>query len=332
MSLGRDFTLDSLLTDGYQAVILAVGAHRSRPLGIEGEHAQGVYPGTAFLREIALGRPPDLSGKVVGVVGGGDVAIDAARSAWRLGAREVHLIYRRERSQMPAYDDQVQAAEEEGVIFHFLTTPLRVILGPGSGDESDTRVASLECQRQVLGEFDQAGRRTPVPKGSSFTVPLDALIAAVGQETDLVSTEGLACYPDGAVAVNEGYATSREGVFAAGDAVTGPGTVVSAVAQGNEVAHCVDRYLRTGQAERLVTLPAYETVPAGWDPAEYADATRPPVVAIPITARGGNFDEVEQGWDEETVQAECRRCLRCDLEWLVQMGLSAEASPERAVG
>ncbi len=328
MELGRDLTVDGLLAEGFRAVVLAIGAHRSRSLGIPGEDAAGVYPGTAFLREIALGRPPALAGKIVGVVGGGDVAIDAARSALRLGAREVHLIYRRERAQMPAYADQVQAAEEEGVIFHFLTAPVRVLAGGGDGGGATAQVAGLECQEQALGGFDRSGRRQPVAKGSPFTLPLEVLIAAIGQETHLEGEVGLARYPDGArtLVVDEALATSRDGVFAAGDAVTGPGTVVSAVAQGNEVALSVERYLRTGRAEKRATLPAYETIPAAWDVRDYAEAGRPPVETIALARRRTSFEEVEQGWDEETVQRECRRCLRCDLEWLAEQMSQSEAA------
>ena len=325
VALGRDFSLDALFAEGYRVVILAIGAHKSRRLGVEGEDKVGEYPGTVFLRDIALGQPPDLTGKTVGVVGGGDVAIDAARSAWRLGAREVHLIYRREREQMPAYPDQVEAAEEEGVVFHFLTIPVRVI--------GDGRVTGIECQRQTLGEFDRDGRRRPVSQADVFTLNLDVLISAIGQETELDgdAAREIARNPESTLAVSEALATTREGVFAAGDAVTGPATVVNAVAQGNEVARAVDRYLRTGQVEKLVTVPGYEVVEQRFDLEQYAEATRPPIPMLPLAQRRGSFAEVEQSWDERTVQEECKRCLRCDLEWLIEMHLPQQAQPERVL-
>ncbi len=325
VAMGRDFTLDDLFAEGYRAVILAVGAHRSRPLGIAGEDMVGVMAGTAFLREVALRGQTELAitGRRVGVLGGGDVAIDAARTAWRLGAAEVHVIYRRDRSQMPAYPEQVAAAEEEGVIFHFLTAPQQVL---GNG-----HVTGLECRRQSLGEFDPTGRRRPLPSGERFIMDLDVIIAAIGQEVELDGEPGLLRYPDGVIAVNEAMGTGREGVFAAGDAVTGPATVVSAVAQGNDVARCVDHYLRTGEVARPVVRPAYETVERTYDPREYAQATRPEVSTLPVARRRGTFAEVEQTWDEETVLRECRRCLRCDLEWLLEMGLPMEAQPEQIV-
>jgi hypothetical protein len=254
------------------------------------------------------------------------VAIDAARSAWRLGAQEVHLIYRREREQMPAYSDQVRAAEEEGIIFHFLTVPVRVI--------GDGRVTGVECQRQTLGEFDRDGRRRPVSQADMFTLNLDMLISAIGQETDLDedAEREIARNPESTFAVSEALATTRDGVFAAGDAVTGPATVVHAVAQGNEVARTVDHYLRTGQVEKLVTVPGYEVVEQRFDLQQYAEAMRLTIPTLPLAQRRGNFAEVEQGWDEHTVQEECKRCLRCDLEWLLEMQLQQEAQPERIVG
>ncbi len=323
VALGTDFTLDSLFADGYRAVVLALGAHRSRPLGIPGQDKAGVYAGVDFLRQVNLGSPPDLNGKVVGVVGGGDVAVDAARSAWRLGAREVHLLYRRDRAQMPAYKEQVAAAEEEGVRLHLLAVPLQVI--------GDGQVRGLACQRQELGIFGPDGRRQPVPiPRGEFTVPLDVLIAAIGQETALPDV-GLAADADGTIAVDEALGTSREGVFAAGDAVSGPATVIHAVAQGNAVARAVDHYLRTGRRERIVTRPGYEVVEQRFDLQAYAEAGRAALPLVPVTERAGNFREVELALSEQTVQEECRRCLRCDLEWLEEMGLPQEAQPERRV-
>ena len=140
---------------GVKAVVLAIGAHRSLHLGIPGEDRAGVIPGIDFLREVALGNPPDIRGKRVAVIGGGNVAVDAARTAWRLGAAEVHIVYRRTRPDMPAYPEEIEAAHEEGAVFHFLAAPVRV-LGPAT-------VTALEIQHQKLTEFDASGRRRPVP-------------------------------------------------------------------------------------------------------------------------------------------------------------------------
>ena len=324
VSLGRDFTIDSLFADGHRAVVLAIGAHRSRRLGIEGEDNDGVYPGVGFLRDVALGSPPDLAGRRVGVVGGGDVAIDAARSAWRLGATEVHLLYRREREHMPAYKEQVEAAEAEGVVFHFLTTPVSVT--------GDGWVRGVVCQRQVVGEFDRSGRRRPVSvAGSEFTLDLDVLIPAIGQEIDLEGEDGLERSRDTSLVVDEALATTRAGVFAAGDAVSGPATVVHAVAHGNTVAMAVDHYLRTGRVAKIVTVPGYEVVERAFNPEDYAEARRPAVPVLPIADRRGSFEEVELGLDAHAIQEECKRCLRCDLEWLEEMEVPPEPRPERIV-
>jgi NADH-quinone oxidoreductase subunit F len=327
-ALGKDFTLDDLLDrDGYKALILAIGAHKSRELRIEGEGMEGVYHGTQFLRDIALGQALDLTGKRVAVVGGGDVAIDAARSAWRLGAAEVHLVYRRSRVDMPARDDEVEAAEKEGIQLHFLTNPSRVI---GNG-----KVTGVELLRQELGEFDASGRRRPalIP-GSEFTLEVDVLIPAIGQEPDLAWMDG-----DGTIEtsrgatfiVNNGLATTRPGVFAAGDAALGPATVIEAVAQGNCVADTVDNYLRTGRSELVVVRPGYQVIEQLFDLEQYAEATRPQTREIPLEERRGNFDEVELLFDKETVQEECKRCLRCDLEWLETMGLEYTPLPEQVL-
>jgi NADH-quinone oxidoreductase subunit F len=325
-ALGTDFTLDDLLDrDGYSSVILAVGAHKSRELGIEGEEMEGVYHGTQFLRDIALGNPPDLRGKRVAVVGGGDVAIDAVRSAWRLNAAEVHLIYRRSRVDMPAHDDQVEGAEQEGVHFHFLTNPSRIV---GNG-----KVAGVELLRQELGEFDASGRRRPAPiPGSEFMLNVEVLIPAIGQEPDLAWMDGHNAVETGRGAtliVNDGLAATRAGVFAAGDAVLGPATVIQAVAQGNQVADTVDNYLRTGRSELLVIRPGYEIIEQQFDMEQYAEAVRPKKREIPVEERRGNFDEVELLFDENIIQEECKRCLRCDLEWLEAMRLEHKPVPKR---
>ena len=338
-ALGRDFTLDDLLTPpasppklggtegGYKAVILAIGAHKSRELGIAGEEIEGVYHGTQFLCDIALGKTPDLHGKRVAVVGGGDTAIDSVRSAWRLGASEVHLVYRRSRADMPARDDEVEAAEKEGIQFHFLTNPTRVL--------GEAQVTGVELVRQELGKFDASGRQRPAPiPGSEFTLDVDVLIPAIGQEPDLVCVEGendIETQRGGTFVVGDGLATTRPGVFAAGDAVLGPATVIEAVAQGNHVADEVDHYLRTGRVEKVVVKPGYEVIEQRFDMEQYYKAVRPKVVECTIEERRGNFDEVELLLDERTIQEECKRCIRCDLEWMETMGLVLAPAAERVL-
>lgn len=317
-ALGRDFTLESLLSPeegGFSAVVLALGAHQSGKLRVEGEELPGVIHGVDFLRDVALDHPPDLNGKRVGVVGGGNVAIDAARTAWRLGASQVHVLYRRTRDEMPAYAEEIEAAAEEGIIFHFLTNPIRIL--------GDGHVSGVECLRHTLGDFDRTGRRRPVPiPGSEFVLPLDILIPAIGQLPDLAGLDGqVDVRRDNTVAVNDALGTSRPGVFAAGDLVSGPATVVEAVAQGNAVARAVDHYLRTGQVEAIITRPGYEVVDQPFNLEEYADARPPARPHLAVAERQGNFREVELGLEERAAQEECKRCLRCDLEWLQELGL-----------
>jgi NADH-quinone oxidoreductase subunit F len=327
-ALGTDFSIDDLLDrDEYRSVVLAIGAHRSRELGISGEDAEGVFHGTKFLHDIALGNAPDLKGKRVAVVGGGDTAIDSARSAWRLGAAEVHLIYRRSRADMPARDDEVQQAAREGIQFHFLTNPTRLL--------RNGKINGVELLRQELGAFDMSGRRRPTPiAGSEFTLDVDVLIPAVGQEPDLACVDGDGTIEVGhsrTLVVSDGLSTTRTGVFAAGDVVLGPATVIEAVAQGNRVADSVDHYLRTGSLEMVAVRPGYQVVEQWFDLEQYASATRAQTRELPIKERHGNFKEVELSLSEKTIQEECKRCLRCDLEWLEEMGLEFAPVPERVL-
>ena len=325
-ALGRDFTLDGLLDErGYSAVVLAVGAHKSRKLDIEGEDKEGVIHGVDFLRDVALDNAPDVTGKRVGIVGCGNVAIDAARTAWRLGASEVHVIYRRCCDDMPAYEEEFEAAQAEGVIFHFLTDPTRVL--------GDGHVTGVECVREAQGEFDYSGRRCPLPVADSeFVIGLDILIPAIGQTPDqswMGEEAGMDLRRNGTFVVSEALGTSRPGIFAAGDAVLGPATIVEAVAQGNAVARAVDHYLRTGEVEKVVTVAGYEVVDHPFNLDDYADAKRPEMPELPVNERQGTFREVELGLDEAAVQEECKRCLRCDLEWIEALGLACEPVPER---
>ncbi len=325
-SLGDDFTVADLFDrDGYKAVILAIGAHKSRKLGIPGEEKAGVLHGTDFLRQVGLinrgaaggRRMPEVAGKRVAVVGGGNVALDAARTAWRMGAKEVHVIYRRQREAMPAYAEEVKAAYDEGIQFHFLANPVKVL-----GDDAVTGVL---VQRQRLGEFDSGGRRRPIPvEGDEFTIDLDLIIPAIGQTTDTawMKNTGIEASRSSTFVVNEALGTSRPGVFAAGDAVSGPATVVEAVAQGNLVAVAVDHWLKTGEYAK----PRYETprpdIAQLYDLDAYANAQRPHVPELELGARQGAFQEVELGFDEHTVREEAKRCLRCDLEWLDTMKIA----------
>jgi NADH-quinone oxidoreductase subunit F len=312
-ALGTDFTVDDLFQrDGFHAVVLALGAHKSRKLGIPGEEKAGVLHGTDFLRDIALEKlGVNVQGKRVAVIGGGDVAIDAARSAWRLGASQVHIIYRRQRADMPAHPEEIEAALRESTQFHFLANPVNVI---GNG-----HVTGLVVQAQHLGEFDNSGRRKPVPtEMDEFILEVDLLIPAIGQTTDLSwkNDERIETTRASTFAVKKAFDTTRAGVFAAGDAVSGPATVVQAVAQGNLAAVAVDHWLQTGKLDK----PHFETprpeIEQPYNLDDYADARRPETPVLKLAECAGNFNEVETGFDEATAREEAKRCLRCDLEWL----------------
>jgi NADH-quinone oxidoreductase subunit F len=311
--LGRDMTIEGLLgLDGYSAVVLALGAHKEQRLRIPGEDLPGVLHGTRFLRDVSLGNPPDVKDKRVAIVGGGPVALDVARTALRLGASKVHVVYRRTKAEMPAWADEIRAADHEGVQFHCLTNPIGVV--------GDTCVTGLECQAQRLHSFDESSRRRPEPiPGSEFVLAADIVVPAIGQTIEaggLGSQEGLSFNRNGTLTVGPSLSTTLPGVFAAGDATLGPATVAEAVAQGNVVAVAVDNYLQGKQVDRPKFVTPIHEVERCFDPEEFADVERAVMPELPLEERLTNFDEVELGFDERTAQEECKRCLRCDLEWL----------------
>ncbi|MCK5245932.1 FAD-dependent oxidoreductase, partial [Candidatus Bipolaricaulota bacterium] len=179
--VGPNLRLDDLFDQGFEAIFIAIGTHQSRRLGIEGEDLEGVIHGTGFLQQVKMEQPTDVAGKTVVVIGGGNAAMDSARTALRLAARCVTVLYRRSREEMPARDEEIAACEEEGIVFRFLASPTRII-----GDAG--KVIALECDEMVLGESDESGRRRPVPvEGSTFQLPADIVIPAVSQEGDVQS-------------------------------------------------------------------------------------------------------------------------------------------------
>lgn len=310
-ALGSEFTIEGLMNgDGCHAVILAIGAHENRRLGIPGEEMTGVVSGTAFLRDVSLGIPPRFDGQVVAVCGGGDVAIDAARTALRLGAAKVHILYRRTREEMPAHPEEIAAAEGEGAELHFLVNPVAVL--------GDGRMTAVRCQRMTLGDYDESGRRRPVPAtGTEFDVAVDVLIPAIGQvpDTSFWGTEaGQNIGRGGTVSVDGVLMTSIPGVFATGDAVMGPATVVDAVAQGNRVAAFVDAYLQGCKPTLDSKKHGYQTVNLTYDMEQYAETPRAHAPELDWFDRASNFREVEMTLPERVARIEARRCLRCDLE------------------
>ena len=236
------------------------------------------------------------------------------------------MIYRRAGDDMPAahLPEEIEAARHEGIRFHTLVNPVEV-LGNGS-------VTGVRLQQQRLADFDDSARRRPVPLGAeSYVLHAEVLIPAIGQVPDL-SWQRAADIGRGrgdTLAVDEAFSTSRPGVFAAGDAVTGPATIVEAVAQGNLVAAAVDHWLKTGQLVKPQFLTDREDVPQLYDLDAYAQAHRPPTPRRPADQRENNFQEVELGFDEYAAQEEAKRCLRCDLEWLDAMHLPRPTTEAR---
>jgi len=231
----------------------------------------------------------------------------------------------------PPWLAEVKACEEEGVIYHFLTNPVRVV--------GNNHVTGVVCQHQGLGIWDRSGRRRPYPiEGSDFTLDVDVLIPAIGQETDLdwLDGNGIQANRDATLKTNKAMVTTRQGVFAVGDAATGPATVIEAVAGGNKVAVTVDHYLRTrathtglaGEYVKPVYDPPYRFVEQQFNLDDYADARRPHLPELPVTERRACYAEVEPGLDRHTIEEECKRCLRCDLEWLEMRGHEPAPVPD----
>jgi NADH-quinone oxidoreductase subunit F len=314
VALGRDMTIDSLFNDGFKAVFLAMGAHKSRKMKIEGEEAEGVYPAITFLKDFNL-RDKTIARGHVGVIGGGDSAVDAAGVAFRQeGVESVTIFYRRTRNEMPAQERDIETVLEEGVKLETLVSPTRILTENG-------RLSGIECIENRLGEIDATGRRKPVPvPGTEHVINLDTLIVTIGDvpDIDFITSMGIEVTKWGTMQVDEQtLATSRPGVFAGGDVVTGPNTVVEAIAAGKKAASMIGRYLRGEDLRQPgeAVLPEVFVEPLDIDEEaiEHAQRMEPPM--IPVPARRRNYDEIELSLSVEDARMEARRCLRCDLEF-----------------
>ena len=305
--VGKQVTLADIRRD-YQAVFLASGAHESLSLGIPGEETSGVIPGISFLRRVNTGQKVEVGKRVV-VVGGGNTAIDAARVIRRLGSK-VTIVYRRSRAEMPANQAETQAAEEEGIKIVFLATPTRIIA-------EDGRVSRIECTRMTLGEPDATGRPRPVPiKGSEFTIDADTVIPALGQVANLEFARelGLEVSAEGTLMVDEAtLATNFEGIFAGGDVVTGPTTVIEAIAAGKKAARSIDSYLKgetlTIEEEKPAEVPAEQEITELKK--LYPVQKRVVMPEIGPAERLNDFREVGLGYTIGQAQEEAGRCLAC---------------------
>ena len=311
--LGQDFTLQEL-KDQYDAVFLALGAQKAKGMGLAGEDkVKGIIGGVEFLRQIQLMEQPDINGKEAVVVGGGNTAIDAARSALRLGAKKVTILYRRTKKEMPANEMEIEAAIEEGIEITYLSAPIAIV-------ENNGHIEALTCIKMELGKPDASGRRSPVPiAGSEYTLRCDFVISAIGQDVDLGAIKS-----DGQlkttryhtiIADDRTLETSIPGVFAGGDVVTGPDVAINAIAHGGRAAEAIDSFIKKGKPETT----SIGFISRKDDFGEISDSefihvqkiARERMREVPVPERIKTFNEVELGFTEEQALTEATRCLEC---------------------
>src|SRR4030043_203057 len=305
--IGSTLTLQDLKAKGYEAIFIATGAHQSRKLGLDGEEARGILHAVDFLRRVALGESVKTGEKVV-VVGGGNAAIDAARTASRLGTKEVTIAYRRTRAEMPAQEEEIEEAEHEGIKMEYLTAPTRLLIENG-------QIKGMECIRMELGDIDESGRPRPAPvPGSEFKIEADTIIPAISQSSDLSflsQRDGIKTTRWGGIETDPfTLETSVKGIFAGGDVGTGPQTYIDAMGAGRKAAISIDRYfwgedLRAGREEEG---PQKDYVQIDIDGVEYRE--RASMTALSLEERR-SFNEVNLGLREEDVIREAERCLQC---------------------
>ena len=317
-AIGIDYSLDELQSL-YDAVLLAVGAQQSQRLDIPGESEyRDVLPAITFLKQFNLDPTMHIEGDIT-VIGGGSTAMDAARSALRAGASSVSILYRRTRAEMPAQSEEVRAALEEGIHLHELTAPVEILGAHG-------RITSLRCQRMVLGEPDEKGRRRPVPvSGSAFEVPTSKVIVAIGEAPDpsfLPAGSSVQVAAWGGLLINkETLATGATGIFAAGDVTYGPKTIIHAAAHGRLAARSIHAYLRKLSPKAVSEMPEDEFETASTLPLNstvHLDLRPTPREVMPLREDAARDRSIEfaAGFTEEQARLEASRCLRCDLAYL----------------
>jgi formate dehydrogenase (NADP+) beta subunit len=299
--------MDDLTAQGFKAIFLSVGAHEGTKIGCKGEDAgyDGFIDGAVFLRELALGKPVEPKGKVV-IVGGGNVAMDCARSCLRLGFKDVEILYRRTRKEMPASPIEIEEALEEGIKIRYLVAPVSVLADGNT-------VQGVECIKMQLGEPDSSGRRRPIPvKGSEFKVKADMVIPATGQKPDLAFAKDFVPVTGwGTIEVNpETLRTNLENVFAGGDCVSGPATLIEALDAGNRVARSIDAYLQGRTFESELSFKGIDV--KAQRVTGFVDAcAQEKVSLLDPKARVKSFAEVEAPYSDAAAMKEANRCLRC---------------------
>ncbi len=336
LALGKDITIDSLKSDGFKAILLTIGAQNSARMRVEGEDTDGVLWGIEFLKDIVSGKSLNVGRSVI-VVGGGNTAVDAARTSLRLGAEEVTILYRRTEKEMPAYNVEVEEAKKEGVKIHFLAAPIKL--------SRNKEKVKMECIKMKLGEPDASGRRRPLPiKGSEFIIFADTVIAAIGQKVDTsyIKNEGIKLTKYGTIDVDPlTYQTNLEGVFAAGDCVTGPDTAARAIGDAKQTAAEIDQYLKGEKAAPNSrpynsSMGELSEVPEAFFQ-NIQKIPRANMPQIPISDRTTNFKEIEVGFRGEAAKKEAGRCLECECKKtddcsLRKLATEYKVNPERLAG
>jgi len=306
--LNDKFSVADLKKQGYQAIYLAIGAQKSQNLPIPGADLSGVLLALDFLKDANRDKEIKLGRRVV-VIGGGNVAMDTARTALRLGAKETFIVYRRSGEEMPARHEEVEDAREEGVQFRLLANPKRIL-----ADEKG-QVVGIECNEMELGEPDASGRRRPIAKSTTFKLDCDTVIMAIGQTTDpsfLMPDTNVKTNPGGFIVVDPiTLETDDDGVFAGGDGVTGPKSAVEAIQHGHEAAISIERYLNGVDLSEGREQPKEE--PALLPEGEHERKERLQLKRVPLERRLSSFDEIELGYSEEEAMTEAKRCLDCGL-------------------
>ncbi len=307
--IGKEPDLESLRKE-YDAVYIAAGAHKAEKLGIPGEDLEGVIHGVSFMQMANLGRDLDIGQKKVAVIGGGNTAMDAARSSLRLGAEEVFILYRRTKEEMPVDTRELEQVEEEGIKVHYLTQPIRVLSGDG------VKASGVRCIQNRLGDSERDGRRRPIPiEGTEFDIDIDLLIPAVSQSPDisfLPEEIGLEISKWDRLAVNpETFETNVHGIFAGGDFVTGPRDVIRVIADGRRAALSIHSYL---SGEKIERRPAYFTlIPEVKIDPDLEKIPRQRINTLPPHERKSFDKEVELGFSKEVAVKEAVRCLQCHI-------------------
>lgn len=302
--VGKDISMEEL-EHNYNKIIIAVGAHKDVLLNVKGNDLKGVVSGMDFLKDVAKGVQPDI-GKNVVVIGAGNVAIDAARTAQRFGA-EVTVVYRRVKSDMPANKDEIKEAEIEGVNFLFLSNPTEIL-----ADVND-RVRGIELARMACGDIDLSNRRKPVPTGESFIVGCDTVIMAVGEEVEapFLKEFGIKCHSNGNIFADHfTFKTNYPKIYAIGDAVTGPSTAAEAMGIAKKAAEVIDFEL-TNKRRFHKLFRAFDY--SNEVPLKPEGGNRHYSVKRPLEERTGNFKEINLGYTKEQAYEEVARCLRCDV-------------------